>query len=194
MVNKSANYVQTSSSAPVASTVTAPFYFSIQAPTATTVAPPGGASFQLPANSGNGDYELNVAYLTKAAMDAAYPNGTYVLTPTGSSAISFPITPDLYPTVPAVTSGGTWQNGVLVVDPAVTTTLNFNTFASYGQGAGSHEEIDISSNNDNSVNIKQDVISVSGLPTHLLKHAVHLVHHCRRNLDGRRRLHGQSGL
>ena len=164
LIEKQALYFQTSSSTPVLSSSQSPFGFSAQSPTAASISVPAGlSSFNLPANTGgDGGYKFKAFYSSKSALDAAYSNGTYALTPSGGSPFSVPLTGDLYPVTPQVASGGTWQNGLLVIDPAQTTTLTLTTFTGYGSGAGSHEDVDVASDTQNdSYDNDQQVISVA---------------------------------
>jgi len=144
------------------------FTVMIQTPAAATFTPPGLAAIAVPFSANNSDYELDAAFATKAAMDAAYPNGSYPFTTSGFPAVTIPITGDLYPALPQVT-GGTWQNNVLVVNPAASATLNFSPFATYtsttGGQIGSVMTFKLQSNGTDNVNLKQQIssLAISGL-------------------------------
>ncbi len=91
--------------------------------------PPGGTAQKLPLDTPNGAYDTYTAFTSMAALNAAYPNGTYMLTFNGQTT-AVTLTGDAYPNVPLATaSAGTWTNGTLVVDPtqALTLTVNFTT-------------------------------------------------------------------
>jgi len=170
---KDAYYIQTSSSAPSPGTsIGLPAYFvSIQTPAAATVTPPGLALISVPFSTNNNDYELDGAFATKAALDAAYPNGNYVENASGFAAVTIGLVGDLYPSVvPQVTSGGTWQNNILVVNASQSVTLNLSTFTGYtstsgGQVAGLEKfQLQSQTSLDN-VNINQQIATqaVAGL-------------------------------
>ncbi len=164
-VNKDALYIQTTASGSVVDSRW-PYVFGVQAPTAVTLGlPAGGGSETVPANSGNGDFEINQSFATKSALDAAYPNGTYQLTGTGIPALSLPLTPDSYPTaVPSVMSStnATWSGGVLMIDPTKASTLNFSTFSTYATaGVGGYMQFQLNDQLMNSNTLKQAVISVT---------------------------------
>lgn len=136
-MNKQAAYVQTGP-ATTAPQATEPFQFSagVDGGTATNPAPPntlvlpnnaGTRTLTFGGEGGGQGWQIEQSFATQAAMDAAFPNGTYVLN-LGGRATSVPLTGDLYPNVPVATiTGGTWSNGVLMLDRAspVTVTINF---------------------------------------------------------------------
>ncbi len=80
-----------------------------------------------------GDFEFNQAFPTEAALDGAFPAGTYTLSGAAFPTVSYTFgNSELYPaTVPQLTNQ-TWQNAVVVVDSTKDVTLNLNTFAGYG--------------------------------------------------------------
>lgn len=161
LVQKEELYLQTSASAPAAFPLY-PFEMSLQAPAATNVVGPAG-TVVLTANGGNGSPGLQSNYATQAALDAAYPNGTYSFS--GPPAYAVSLTGNLYPTVtPAWLSGGTWSNGVLVIDPAVATTLTFSTFTGYANtGAVGHIAFQASAQDGSNTGIGQTVVVSSAL-------------------------------
>jgi len=166
MLGKSELYLQASASAPSAPPVLYPFQFQASSPTSAAITLPASSGVQLPADS-NGGYGISTFYTTKAAMDAAYPDGTYQITPAGSAPYTLQLINDLYPAAPpTLVSGGTWQNGVLVVDPTQNATLTINTFPGYGSGNGSHEEFQVNSESGDNVNLDQSIVSiaVAGMP------------------------------
>jgi hypothetical protein len=163
MAAKTQIYLQSSASAPSSFTNMGAYFFTSQAPSAATVTPPGLSGLAMAYNSGDNNYVLKSAYPSKAAFDAAFPNGSYRMSGTGFPTATISMTGDLYPTVPQVTNG-TWQNGVLVIDPSQSYTVNFNTFSTYATGgiAGYMSlQITSESGNDN-VNIGQAYTTVQG--------------------------------
>jgi hypothetical protein len=140
-VTKTAVYSQTQGSGSVADSRW-PYVFSAQAQTAVTLGLPGGTTEAVPADAGGGKYQLVQTFRTQAALDSAYPDGTYQMTGAGIPTLSFPLSSDSYPAdVPSVTGGAnaSWSGGVLVIDPARDATINFSNFTTYGTvGAGSY--------------------------------------------------------
>lgn len=136
VVNKYTGYVQT------AATATAPhperaFGFSVAVDgSATDPTPPN--TLTLPAGGGSrplvyddGEWALEAQFATRAALDAAYPSGTYTLT-LGGRAASVSLTGDLYPAAPVATlSQGTFAaDGTLNFDRTLPLSIAF----SYGAG------------------------------------------------------------
>lgn len=90
-------------------------------------------------SGGYNRYQYGDSRTTTALLDAAYGSGTYTFT-MGNATVqpTLPLnlaSPSL-PVAPMITSGGTWSNGVLLVDPSQTVTLNFNSFDTYTNGLG----------------------------------------------------------
>ena len=108
------------------------FGFTASFSAAGSVALPGGSPQALVFNSGDNQFEYPTApaFSTQAALDAAFPNGTYTLALNGKS-VAASLAGNTYPNAPLVTvSQGTWSSsGTLVFDPtkAITLTLNFTT-------------------------------------------------------------------
>lgn len=147
-VFKAQAFFQNSASAPAL--LPDGWVFSAQSPATATLNVPGGGTVALVFNASNKAAKFAAGFATKAAMDTAYANGTYTWsgTPTPSAAL----TGDLYTAAtPQVTGGGTWSNGILVVDPTVATTLTFSTFSDFattsGGQVGGHMDFSFSSNN-----------------------------------------------
>jgi hypothetical protein len=140
-MSKAQSFTQTSAAGPVADG----FTFTAEAGSAVTLALPNGTSVVLPATSGDGEYGLEAAFSTKAALDAAYPAGTYQMTGAGIPALSFNLTTDVYPANPPQVIGGSWNaGGLLVLNPTQANTLTFNTFAEYATaGVAGHVSINI---------------------------------------------------
>lgn len=151
VLNKSRAYQQTTTAA-VVPHATAPFGFSTAVEgTATDPAPP--VSLTLPGEGGtraltysaaDGEWSLEAAYPTQAALDAAYPNGTYTVT-LGARSAPVPFTGDLYPSAPVATlSQGTFAaNGTLNFDRAQPLTLTIAYGAGFASGL-SRLAIDVS--------------------------------------------------
>lgn len=138
VLTKIQNFEQTSSAAPVMD-ATAPFQFgSFVTPGAAMLngatltfngtanprsydGPPGGVLFILE------------TFATLAQLNAAYPSSSYTLTAETSAGMfskSITIFPFTYPVTPRLTvPAGDWQDGVLVIDPAVDYTLTWAPFS-----------------------------------------------------------------
>jgi hypothetical protein len=132
------NQVQSSSNAPV-NDPTAPFQFGsfVAQGTATlnsaTLTFNGGASPRA-YTPGTGTFTILDTFTTLAQLDAAYPTTTYTLnvdTSAGMFSKSISYFAFLgYPTIPRLTvPAANWQNGVLVIDPAVDYTLTWNAYS-----------------------------------------------------------------
>ncbi|MDO8541957.1 MAG: immunoglobulin domain-containing protein [Opitutaceae bacterium] len=134
IVSKNQHFVQTSA-AGVAAEPLAPFSFRAHTTTSATLTLPDGSTAALSAEPRKDDYRLDRKFATKAALDAAFPNGTYRMTGAAIPTLSLNLAADNYPsTTPQLTSvtNGAWNSGgVLVVNPAQSVTLNFNTFSGY---------------------------------------------------------------
>src|SRR5262249_32192131 len=136
--------------------------FSAQAQNNVTFTLPAGTAQPLTFSSSDQTYQLDQSFATKAALDAAFPNGTYRMNGTGVN-LSFNLTADAYPTAtPQVISGGTWNaGGLLVVNPNQTTTINFSTFTTYVTGGvGGHMQVRIQGQSDN-VRLQNEILSVA---------------------------------
>ena len=130
-VNKIQNFTQTSGAGAVVD-ANNPFSYSLQMATNGTFTVPGGGTLTLASVASNADFEANQSFATKAALDAAFPNGTYTMTGTGIPTLSFNMAPDTYPANTPQVTNGTWSSGgLLVVDPAVDTTINFSSYSDY---------------------------------------------------------------
>ena len=171
-ITKTALYVQKSASGAVASGYY-PYGISIQSQTDGSLTFPDSSTQTLPFSTYDGDYEINQAFGSKSDLDAAFPDGTYKMTGPNPSPLSITLTPDTYPTaIPAVTSGtnAKWSNGVLVINPASDSTLNFSNFSTYATaGVAGHMQVQLSpqfQNNGNSLK-GPNILSVAnpfGLP------------------------------
>ncbi len=154
-------YLQTSSSAP-APFGGFPYSFSVQGGGTGALHTPLGASVTLPQSvaNNNGDL-LDVGFSSESSLLALYPNGTYQLELTGTPTLTYSVTSGYPLSVPQITNG-TWQNGVLVIDPAISATLNFSTFSDYSSGVGGHMDIQIQSQDSTgNVNLQQQYATVN---------------------------------
>ena len=172
VVTKNQQFLQTSAVGAVADPLGA-FKFQAKAATNVTLALPGGGTLPLEFDNRNSDYALRQWFGSKAAMDAAFPNGTYLMTGTSIPALSINLAADNYPVVtPQVTSvnNGTWNSDLLVVNPAQATTINFSTFSGYAtSGLAGHINFSLVSMTDdgsNRVDISTEIFSrpISGQP------------------------------
>jgi len=161
LVEKSQIFTQTSSAGAVADP-SVPFEFSAEAVVGATMTLPTGGTQVLPYSSGNQNYRVGYFFSSKAALDAAYPDGTYGMSGPGIPALSFNLTPDTYPAVAPQLTNGSWNSGgVLVVDPTQSTTITVNTFTGFAtSGLGGHMQIQIQGMTDN-VQLNSEVISVA---------------------------------
>lgn len=79
-------------------------------------------------------YNVHIIYSDLASLDAAYPDGTYVMnmvSPSfGTKNVNLTLNPDSYrfPRDIPKLSNTTWSGGVLTLDATVSNTLNWNTF------------------------------------------------------------------
>jgi len=154
-VGKTELFDQTSASAVVADP-DSPFDFSASSPVAMSITPPGGSSITLTQSQGSSKYQYDQHYGTLAALTAAFPDGSYTLSVSGTPNFSISLAGDLYPNTPQVTSG-TWNSsGQLVLDSTQSNTLTFNSFTGYGtSGVISHIELDINSPDNSTVSLTQ---------------------------------------
>ena len=106
MLGKTQMNFQSSASGPVAM-ANMPYMGNCSAPTAATLTPPGLPGTALIFNSSKSDYELSGVYATKAALDAARPNGSYRISGSGIATATVNMGSDIYPVTPQVTNG-TW--------------------------------------------------------------------------------------
>jgi hypothetical protein len=162
-VSKSQYFFQTSATNLVPEPIGA-FAFRASAATAATVTVPGGEASALPFNPGDNNYLLERSYDSKAALDAAFPNGTYRLTGTSIPALTLNLASDNYPSatpqVVSVTNGAWSSSGLLVVDPSRPVTLNFSTFTGYAtSGFAGHMNFYLTSLTEGNVSLEQEIFS-----------------------------------
>ena len=130
VVGKNQNFFQTGPGT-VIPEPSFPFSFGAGSAKAGTLTIPGGATFPLTFNLRDKNYSFTRSFASKAALDTAFPNGTYTISGPGFATVTITLTGDLYPVAPQVT-GGTWNpGGALLLAPNVATTLNFTPFTGY---------------------------------------------------------------
>jgi immunoglobulin I-set domain protein len=129
-IGKLAQYSQTGTGQFSANTA-APFEFNAAAPMQGTLTTPSSAVDELTYVTADSAYEVVQTFATQAAMDQAFPSGTYTFTLTGQAPVNLDLTGDLYPPVPQIVDG-TWNaGGALLVDPASDYSISFNAFPGY---------------------------------------------------------------
>jgi hypothetical protein len=128
-VGKVARYAQ-SGSATFALNSGVPFEFSAIGSVLGTVTTPTAQVEQLTFSTNDQDYEATQNFATQAALDQAFPSGTYIITLLGHAPVNMPFGGDLYPPVPLITNGS-WSIGDLLIDPANPVVLNFSPFPEY---------------------------------------------------------------
>jgi hypothetical protein len=154
--------IQTSSTA-IAPFTSLPFLFSIQGSGQGTLTLPNGTSAAVAVNSTFQSSDLlDSAFASQSSLQAAYPSGTYKLNITGEPSLTYTVGTPTYPASAPQVTNGTWQNGVLVVDPTTAATLNFSTFKEYASGGiAGHMSVQINSAGPDSVNLKQEYATIN---------------------------------
>jgi hypothetical protein len=163
VLQKQQNYEQESAASSSAAVMLAPFSANGHVPSQATLLRPGLSAVSL--DSSNGVFvRFNRPYPTKTALDGAFPNGSYSVTGTSMGTVNINLAGDLYPSPAPQILGGTWQNGVLMVDPTQNTVLNLGPFTGYGTlGVGSNETFQLVSAGpvpNDGVNLVQEFSSV----------------------------------
>ncbi|MEN9632775.1 MAG: hypothetical protein RL077_1179 [Verrucomicrobiota bacterium] len=167
-LQKIQRFVQTASTGVVADPNRA-FEFQASAATAATLTLPSGSAQPLTKRfADDSEFSFEKPFSTKAALDAAFPSGTYRLTGTGVPSLSLNLPADAYASVTPQVTNGTWNaGGLLVVNPAQATTITINTFTGYAAaGAMSLMSIEIFGRNDN-VSLRTQALNAAnpfGLP------------------------------
>lgn len=136
-VKKTQGFLQSAGTGPVADP-SRPFSSRVSAAKAgITLAFPGGGTLAIPFSPSDEEYVIERTFPTKAALDAAYPNGVYRMTGAGLPTLTFNLTTDAYPSVTPQVTGGTWNSGgLLVLDPTQANTINLSTFTGYATSSG----------------------------------------------------------
>ena len=150
VVSKNQSFFQASGSGAVADPLS-PFSFSVESATNATLTLPSGSTQALSFVTGDNSFQTTSSFATKAALDAAYPNGTYRLSGASLASLAFNLTADTYPSDTPQVTNGTWNGGgLLVVNPAQTTTINLSTFTGYAtSGVAGHMETSVRGLSDN---------------------------------------------
>lgn len=175
-VEKQIDYLQNSSSAPTVNSGrdANPYSFhafvqgnniggrtpapTVTLPDSTTLnlIPGAGGFFAWSISNSSGD----TSFLSKAALDAAYPNGIYSMSIGSVSGILLTLTPDSYPPAPQFTHGSWDSNGNLIINASAPYTFSFNTFPGYANGGFASFELD-----DGSRRVfKREIFSATGEP------------------------------
>lgn len=137
LIGKTQFYRQTSAAAAVSDPIR-PFTLDVATATNVAVTFPSGAAWPDTLVYEDEEFSYERVFATKAALDAAFPAGTYRMSGAGIPALSLDLS-EVYPTAsPQITqvTNGTWNSGgILVVNPAQAATLRFSTFSDYGTTA-----------------------------------------------------------
>ena len=166
LVSKSETFVQTTASS-VLPQASGPFQFSAQAPQVTssaTLTLPGATTLDLPYSVNDQQFEASQNFADQTSMDKAFPDGSYSITEQGMSAVALSLTGDLYPTVVPQITNGTWNNaGLLVINPNVDYTVDFNTFTGYDTtGAAGLIFFQVNGINNGGINVSEATFSGFG--------------------------------
>ena len=94
-----------------------------------------------PTGAGYNRYQQSVSATSISALNAIVSSGTFSLTmgdATESPTLPLDTVSPTFPPAPALTSGGNWIGSSILINPAGSTTLNFNTsdFTTYTTGMG----------------------------------------------------------
>ncbi len=123
--------------------------------TTSSVTPPAGATgtITLVENGGNNGLFFEQFFATKAAMDAAFPDGTYNYTINTSTPNTYneqqSTGADAYPPAPQLTTpGATWSSGTLQIDATQDYTF---TYPGYNSPGGNGTSLTITDNSGNVV-------------------------------------------
>jgi len=139
---------------------TNPFQLYAQSPLAGGFTPPGGASTPLVMDTSEGRFDYDKYFSTQSALDAAFPDGSYTFSVSGSAAFNLDLTGALYPNMPEITNGSWNGSGDYVIDPTQDATITFNAFSSYGSaGVGSHMQITIRAYVGGTVSLIQSAVT-----------------------------------
>ena len=112
-------------------------------------------------SSNNSDFEVKGSFVSKASFDTAYPNGGYQMSGGSFPTITINLSGELYPAAIPQVIGGTWGNGVLVVNPSQSYLLTINNFTGYASsGVAGHLKLSLSSaNGGDNVNLNQETVT-----------------------------------
>ncbi len=154
MASKAQYFYQIAASGAVASPLQS-YIFNASAQANALLTLPDSTTRPFTLNPNDNSYRINQTFLSKIALDAAFPNGTYLITGSGLPTLTLSMTSDNYPAVtPQVTSAtnGTWNSGgLLVINPTQSATINFSPFSGYASaGVAGHMSFNVygTSNSD----------------------------------------------
>ena len=178
VVSKTQVFVQTTAGGAVPDPA-GEYVFEARAGSNVTFTLPSGATQALTfTSSDGGNYTFQQRFATKAAMDAAFPPGTYRMSGGGVPNLSFNLTTDAYPAATPQISGGTWNaGGLLVLNPAQANSLTISPNTSYAtSGVAGHMRLALEGVTDN-VQIEseiatQAVLGLTGQTTPLTTFAI----------------------
>jgi hypothetical protein len=168
-VGKNQTFAQTSVAGAIPDSSRA-FEFVASAPIGATLTLPAGGTQTLTKQfAGDDEFAVEQYFPTKAALDGAYPNGTYRMSGTGIPSLSFNLTTDAFPAATPQVIGGNWNaGGLFVADPAQVTTINLSTFTGYANtGVAGLIAVSVEGLNGDSGIDDVDIVSVAnpfGLP------------------------------
>lgn len=128
-VGKIGQYIQTDNGV-VSANTGAPFEFAAEASYQGTVTTPANQVVQLSIPTMDGFYEAIQTFGTQAAMDLAFPSGTYDFAVFTQAPINVALNGDLYPPMPEIVNGS-WGGGDLFVDPNSDFLVSFVPFVGY---------------------------------------------------------------
>lgn len=127
-ITKGLNYVQTSSAAPSLGPQPGRFESIGERPGSLRL--PSGTTLNFQTEG------IDQRFASAAAMDAAFPAGTYTVAVGSVTGIAMTMPASPYPVdVPQVING-TWNGGRLVVDPTKDYTITLNTFTGFSPAGG----------------------------------------------------------
>ncbi len=141
VVSKASYYEQNSSSAPGLN-VAVPYSFlaeienlpTLPVSASSYVAPPTGGTGAIALTPFSAGYRYTAGYANQAALNAAFPNGTYTFhinTSSGGYVVPLALSPQSYPSnIPPITTSG-WASGDLVVNPTQSYTFTWHGFAGF---------------------------------------------------------------
>ncbi len=141
VVSKASYYEQNSSSAP-ALNAAVPYSFlaeienlpTLPVSASSYIAPPTGATGAIGLVSFSAGYRYTNGYANQAALDAAFPNGTYTFhinTSSGGYVVPLALSPESYPVnIPTILNSG-WASGDLVVNPTQSYTFTWRGFSGF---------------------------------------------------------------
>jgi hypothetical protein len=128
-VGEIGQYTQTDNGV-VAANPGAPYEFAAEASYQGTVTTPANQVVPLSIPTTDGLYEAYQVFSTEAAMDAAFPSGTYQFNVFTQGPVDVGLNGNLFPPIPEVVNG-VWSGGDLLVDPQSDFFISFIPFVGY---------------------------------------------------------------